>query len=154
METLKLWERGAPGAVAGQDEPGLETHLLPGGAPRGAVVVFPGGAYHHLAPHEAGPIAAMLNDAGFHAFVLRYRLAHLPEILRIPARSCGCRSWERSCRHRPADIVAVNLCLLSESVRSVRHTKTRDSEPRYRIRIHEIRTRYERGFLLYCHLFQ
>ena len=97
MTTLKLWEQGTPGALAGQGEPTLETHLLPGGAPRGAVVVLPGGGYHVLAPHEAEPIAAMLNDAGFHAFVLRYRLA--PDC-RHPAMFDDARRALRLVRHR------------------------------------------------------
>jgi acetyl esterase/lipase len=38
------------------------------------VIVFPGGGYCNLAPHEAEPIARWLNEAGFSAFVLRYRV--------------------------------------------------------------------------------
>ena len=35
----------------------LEYFLHPAGGERGIVIVFPGGAYRHLAPHEAAPIA-------------------------------------------------------------------------------------------------
>ena len=42
---------------------------------RGTVMVLPGGAYAGLADHEGEPIAKALNDAGFHATVLHYRLA-------------------------------------------------------------------------------
>ncbi|MEU8362902.1 alpha/beta hydrolase [Nonomuraea sp. NPDC048882] len=45
------------------------------GAPAPAVVVFPGGAYHHLADHEGAPVARWLNSLGIAAFVLRYRIA-------------------------------------------------------------------------------
>jgi len=43
--------------------------------PRGSVIVCPGGGYGVLAAHEAEPIAQWLNHAGFHAFLLRYRIA-------------------------------------------------------------------------------
>ena len=45
------------------------------GKPLGAVVVLPGGGYTHLAEHEGGLIAAQFNNMGFHAFVLKYRVA-------------------------------------------------------------------------------
>ena len=38
-------------------------------------MVLPGGGYRALADHEGPTIASALNDAGFHATVLRYRLA-------------------------------------------------------------------------------
>ncbi len=56
------------------------TVFLPGGAAgggkaKGAVVVCPGGSYTHLAMgHEGLEIAHMLNQAGYAAFVLKYRL--------------------------------------------------------------------------------
>lgn len=100
MTTLKLWERGTPGAIAGQGEPTLEPRLLPGDALRGAVVVLPGGGYHVLAPHEAEPIAAMLNAAGFHAFILRYRLA---PAYRWPAMFEDARRAVRLVRHRAGE---------------------------------------------------
>ncbi|MEQ4722872.1 alpha/beta hydrolase [Nonomuraea sp. B19D2] len=43
--------------------------------PAPAVVVFPGGGYHHLADHEGAPVARWLNSLGIAAFVLRYRIA-------------------------------------------------------------------------------
>ncbi|GAA2208831.1 alpha/beta hydrolase [Nonomuraea monospora] len=43
--------------------------------PAPAVVVCPGGAYHHLAGHEGEPVARWLNSLGVAAFVLRYRVA-------------------------------------------------------------------------------
>lgn len=45
------------------------------GKPLGAVVVLPGGGYSHLAEHEGGLIAAQFNRMGFHAFVVKYRVA-------------------------------------------------------------------------------
>ncbi|MGV9378152.1 alpha/beta hydrolase [Nonomuraea sp. NPDC003707] len=43
--------------------------------PSPAVVVLPGGAYHHLADHEGAPVARWLNSLGIAAFVVRYRIA-------------------------------------------------------------------------------
>jgi acetyl esterase/lipase len=53
----------------------ISFHRAPGNAARGAVIVCPGGGYQVLAAHEALPIAAWLNEAGFAAFILRYRVA-------------------------------------------------------------------------------
>ncbi|WP_163539267.1 alpha/beta hydrolase [Gracilibacillus sp. YIM 98692] len=39
------------------------------------VIVIPGGGYSHRAYHEGEPIAQWLNDNGYHACVLRYRVA-------------------------------------------------------------------------------
>ena len=52
---------------------------------RPAVVVFPGGGYHMLAPREAEPIADFYYNNGFHTFILRYSLdenvkGHMPAI--------------------------------------------------------------------------
>lgn len=41
----------------------------------GAVIIFPGGGYNHLAPHEGEPYALMLNEMGIEAFVVEYRVA-------------------------------------------------------------------------------
>lgn len=57
------------------DIPAMEPFLLPGPAPRPAVIVFPGGGYNHRAAHEGEPIARWLNSIGVAAFVLHYRVA-------------------------------------------------------------------------------
>lgn len=57
-------------------EPYLETCFAEkGNAPRGAVIVCPGGGYGMRADHEGMPIAEKFRDAGMHAFVLQYRVA-------------------------------------------------------------------------------
>lgn len=53
----------------------MTTYLLPGETARGAVVVVPGGGYAGRADHERTPIARFFNEAGFHAFVLDYRVS-------------------------------------------------------------------------------
>lgn len=52
----------------------IEYFLHPEGGVRGIVIVFPGGAYHHLAPHEADPVAEKFVELGFHAAVCHYRV--------------------------------------------------------------------------------
>lgn len=46
-----------------------------GGDPRPACIVFPGGGYGGLAPHEAEPVAHFMESVGLRGFVLRYRVA-------------------------------------------------------------------------------
>lgn len=41
---------------------------------RPAVVICPGGGYHHLSPREAEPVALRFNAAGINAYVVSYRL--------------------------------------------------------------------------------
>lgn len=73
---LALWEGPPPKSAEGDEFiPTLEPHLLPGDQPRGAVVVLPGGGYGGRAEHERTPIAEFFNQAGFHAFILDYRVA-------------------------------------------------------------------------------
>ena len=50
-------------------------HGTPGkSGPRPAMIVCPGGGYHHLAAHEGEPIALYYLNAGMNAFVLRYSI--------------------------------------------------------------------------------
>lgn len=55
-----------------QAQPSLTAYPVKGS--RGAVIVCPGGGYVHKAPHEGGPIAEKINEAGVSAFVLDYRV--------------------------------------------------------------------------------
>jgi len=76
QEKLMLWEGRPPASSPDSDFlPYLETFLLPASEARGAVLVCPGGGYTMRAPHEAAPIAESYNAAGFHAFVVQYRVA-------------------------------------------------------------------------------
>lgn len=74
-----LWPDGAPGAIGTErgDIPALALRLAPEDKATGAaVVVCPGGGYGHLAMgHEGDAIANWYNEAGIHAFILRYRIA-------------------------------------------------------------------------------
>ena len=53
----------------------IEYFLHPEGGERGMVIVFPGGGYTHLAPHEAEPVAQKFVEMGFHSAVCMYRVA-------------------------------------------------------------------------------
>ena len=79
MEKIPIWhktESAGTGNVADDFAPYIQTYLLGKSTqPRGAVLVFPGGAYCCRAEHEGEPIALKFNELGFHAFVLQYRVA-------------------------------------------------------------------------------
>ena len=73
---LWLWDGKAPGSAADDGfRPWLEPYLIAASRPCGAVIVCPGGGYGMRAAHEAEPIARRVNRAGYHAFVLQYRVA-------------------------------------------------------------------------------
>lgn len=73
---IELYPNGIPAKCAEDDfVPYLDTFLLDAAkTPLGAVLVLPGGGYHHRAPHEGDPVARRFNDLGYHAFVLQYRV--------------------------------------------------------------------------------
>jgi acetyl esterase/lipase len=76
-KTILLWPNGAPGAkgTTDADKPALTLFPLSGNHSDAAVLVFPGGGYHHLAmTYEGTEVAQWLNGLGIPAFVLRYRL--------------------------------------------------------------------------------
>jgi len=56
------------------DVPALTPYRVPGSAPRGAVIVCPGGGYGCRVEREGEPMARWLNSLGLHAFVLIYRV--------------------------------------------------------------------------------
>jgi len=74
---IPLWPNGAPGALGKttNDIPTLTPYLPdPTNATGAALVICPGGAYTHLAPHEGNDYALWLNQHGVTCFVLKYRL--------------------------------------------------------------------------------
>ena len=73
--TQPLYPHGAPGAVGREsgDVPTITPYAAkdPDGS---SMLVFPGGGYGNLAPHEGGPVAQWLGTLGITAFVVHYRL--------------------------------------------------------------------------------
>ena len=88
VQTIRLWPGDAPQAhgKSCEDIPTLTVFDPPGGTANGsAVLVFPGGAYAHLAANlEGREVADWFAARGFHAFVLQYRLSSNGYILPIP----------------------------------------------------------------------
>ncbi len=76
IDRIMLWEGQPPASSPDSDFlPYLELYPAEGRTPRGAVLVCPGGGYTNRAPHEQAPIALKYREAGFHAFVLQYRVS-------------------------------------------------------------------------------
>ena len=74
---IRLWEGDAPGAV-GQSENDIPTatvYLPPAtDKPTGAIVIYPGGGYGHLAiDHEGHQIARWANEMGLAGIIVSYR---------------------------------------------------------------------------------
>jgi acetyl esterase/lipase len=91
---IPLWPDGAPGALghATNDIPTLTLYFPDAtNATGAAMVICPGGAYAHLAPHEGNDYALWLNQHGVTCFVLKYRLGssgyHHPAMLNDAARA-------------------------------------------------------------------
>jgi acetyl esterase/lipase len=88
VQTIRLWPGAAPQAKGNgcQDTPTLTIFdAQPGHENGSAVVIFPGGAYQHLATNlEGRQIANWFNARGFRAFVLRYRLTSDGYVLPVP----------------------------------------------------------------------
>lgn len=74
--SISLWE-GAPGyPKQGQNaHPYMAAYLLESVKPRGAVLICPGGGYGFTSRREAEAVALQYTAAGWHAFVLYYRVA-------------------------------------------------------------------------------
>ncbi len=68
-DALRLWSDPV------LEEAKLQPYLLDDGKEHPLVLVFPGGGYNHLAPHEGEPVARAMNQRGFHAAVVSYRIA-------------------------------------------------------------------------------
>lgn len=81
MEKIMLWPEGCAPYLeecGGQDAPSMTLYTDGARNCAGAVLVCPGGGYCRKAPHEGGPIAEMLVEAGISAAVLDYRVAPCP----------------------------------------------------------------------------
>lgn len=88
IQTIRIWPGDAPEAKgkACEDIPTLTIFEPQAGHGNGsAVVIFPGGAYAHLAANlEGGQVAEWFTARGFRAFVLSYRLSSNGYLLPVP----------------------------------------------------------------------
>ncbi len=88
VQTIRLWPGDAPEAKgkACEDVPTLTIFEPQHGWDNGsAVVIFPGGAYAHLAANlEGRQVADWFTARGFRAFVLSYRLSSNGYLLPVP----------------------------------------------------------------------
>ncbi|HWA94290.1 MAG TPA: alpha/beta hydrolase [Terracidiphilus sp.] len=88
IQTVRLWPGPAPEAKGTTcwDVPTMTIFEPQNGHANGsAVVIFPGGAYAHLAANlEGGQVAEWFTARGFRAFVISYRLSSHGYILPIP----------------------------------------------------------------------
>lgn len=96
MEKIELWPSGAPLAKGNEaaDRPYLVPYLLgpdEKGRPRPAVLVIPGGGYTHYGSREQELIANWLNENGFSAFVLYYRIWPYTERAILEDAACAMR---------------------------------------------------------------
>lgn len=74
IETMNLWD-----SVDGNFMPTLTGYILEPvleeNKKRGAVLLCPGGGYARRSPRDKQPMALKFNAAGYHAFILEYRVA-------------------------------------------------------------------------------
>ncbi len=76
--TVLLWPGDSLIRATGTGDgfrPHMDCYLIEDGQRHPAAVIFPGGAYVELCPHEGVDIACKLRSLGFHAFVVQYRTA-------------------------------------------------------------------------------
>jgi acetyl esterase/lipase len=75
--TFPLWQNGAPDALGKEDKDNPTLTFYPpdsGKANGAAIVICPGGGYHHLAKHEGEDYAKFFSMHGVASLVLKYRL--------------------------------------------------------------------------------
>lgn len=109
-KTIDIWgPYQYKGEGADGFRPTMDTYILAGEKPRGAVLICPGGAYAFTSEREAEPIALQFNAAGFHAFVLYYSVAprkHPQPLLDVSRAMCIIRENVRDW-HIDPDKIAV-----------------------------------------------
>ena len=96
MVQYQLWKGKAPGCDA--EVPVIEYYPAERKLSDTAVVIFPGGGYHHRSLHEGGGYAEYLNSLGISAFVVQYRVAPVPAPAPFPAALLDARRGIRFVR--------------------------------------------------------
>lgn len=73
---IQLWDHEIPAFCPDAETPNqMVLYLINDQQTRPCIVIYPGGGYGEIAPHEGKPIAKFFNEAGFHAVVVNYRVA-------------------------------------------------------------------------------
>ena len=70
IETLDLWKH-----LTGGTAPKIAAYIPEDKKTNSAVIIFPGGGYKNLAPHEGADYAVFLAEQGITSFVVTYRVA-------------------------------------------------------------------------------
>lgn len=100
---LRLWRADLPFGMPEETlQPHVDCYPHPGGGLRAGVLVCPGGAYGCHAEHEGVDVAERFNQLGFHAFVLKYRVA---PYFRYPAPMLDAFRAIRVLRSRAAELL-------------------------------------------------
>ena len=105
--SMPLWDEDeAEGKCVDGFRPHLEKYLVDSTDARGAVLICPGGGYTGRAAHEGEPVARRFNEAGFHAFVVQYRVSpnRHPGPIRDASRAMRmirlhAEAWKASANH-------------------------------------------------------
>ncbi len=138
IRTIRLWPGDAPEAkgTSCEDIPALSIfEPQPGHDNGSAVVIFPGGAYAHLAGNlEGRQVADWFTARGFRAFVLSYRLSSNGYLLPVPLLDA---------RRAVQTVRARSARLLHRAESYCAHRLLRRRPPR-RSRLHAASTRQSR----------
>ncbi len=109
---IDIWEGLDYSSADCSFRPTMETYVIKSAAPRGAVLILPGGGYGFTSPREAEPIALQYNAAGFHAFVLYYSVSpniHPQPLLDASRAMCIIRENAQEWLVNPNDITAIGF---------------------------------------------
>ncbi len=79
VQTMNLWEDGQMpyklDNLETEQVPDIKAYLVENnGEKTGAVVLFPGGAYHHMSQIESAQLPAFYNSQGLNVFTVNYRV--------------------------------------------------------------------------------
>ena len=97
-EKINLWNKGEYDEERPQSE--MAVFSLKGRKKRPAVVIFPGGGYHHHAPGEGESVAMQFLANGYQAFIVKYTV--MPQNYQEPLRDAtramclirdNCEKW-------------------------------------------------------------
>jgi len=104
---IELWNKDEYAGVDKLFTPTLETYIIKGDKPKGAILIMPGGGYAQTSGREAKPVALWVNSIGYNAFVLHYSVApnrHPQPLLDATRAMCVIRENSDAWRVNPEKI--------------------------------------------------